>query len=218
MAWLAHLTPSASYGAHVLPALLVLGVGMGATGAPAMFTATYNVPPADTRVASAMVSTMQQVGGAVGASGLSTIFASGVSSYGHTHTPSPRLSSTAAVHGYTTAFWVSAAIFAAGAILIGSLVPSIKTRASTPKPTPARAQPRPRAPRMPEAPVERTKGEVQVFERVTQICRTVLPGQGVPASVASRGAVGGDLACTDSLTSRVRPVLGVPRKLARPER
>jgi hypothetical protein len=137
MAWLAHLTPSASYGAHVLPALLVLGVGMGATGAPAMFTATYNVPPADTRVASAMVSTMQQVGGAVGASGLSTIFASGVSSYGHTHTPSPRLSSTAALHGYTTAFWVSAAIFAAGAILIGSLVPSIKTRASTPKPTPA---------------------------------------------------------------------------------
>jgi MFS family permease len=108
MAWLAHLTPSASYGAHVLPALLVLGVGMGATGAPAMFTATYNVPPADTRVASAMVSTMQQVGGAVGASGLSTIFASAVSSYGHTHTPSPRLSSTAAVHGYTTAFWVSA--------------------------------------------------------------------------------------------------------------
>jgi hypothetical protein len=145
MAWLAHLTPSASYGAHVLPALLVLGVGMGATGAPAMFTATYNVPPADTRVASAMVSTMQQVGGAVGASGLSTIFASAVSSYGHTHTPSPRLSSTAAVHGYTTAFWVLAAIFAAGAILIGSLVPSIKTRASTPKPTPAHASPRPAA-------------------------------------------------------------------------
>jgi hypothetical protein len=132
MAWLAHLTPSASYGAHVLPALLVLGVGMGATGAPAMFTATYNVPPADTGGASAMVSTMQQVGGAVGASGLSTILASAVSSYGHTHTP--------------------------------------------------------------------------------------IPGQGVPASVASRGAVGGDLACTDSLTSRVRPVLGVPRKLARPER
>jgi EmrB/QacA subfamily drug resistance transporter len=145
MAWLAQLTPSSGYGGHVLPALVVLGVGMGATGAPAMFTATYKVPPADTGVASAMVNTMQQVGGAVGASGLSTIFASAVSSYAHTHTPSPRLISTAAVHGYTTAFWVTAAIFAAGAILIGSLVPSIKTRATTPKPTPAHPSPRPAA-------------------------------------------------------------------------
>jgi MFS family permease len=87
MAWLAQLTPSAGYGGHVLPELVVLGVGMGATIAPAMFTATYNVPRADTGVASAMVNTMQQVGGAVGASGLSTIFASAVSSYLHTHTP-----------------------------------------------------------------------------------------------------------------------------------
>jgi hypothetical protein len=116
---------------------------MGATGAPAMFTATYRVPPADAGVASAMVNTMQQAGGAVGASGLSTIFASAVSSYMHTHTPSPQLTSAAAVHGYTTAFWVTAAIFAAGAILIGSLVPSIKTRATTPKPTPAHPTPRP---------------------------------------------------------------------------
>ncbi|MDP9347370.1 MAG: hypothetical protein M3P44_16965 [Actinomycetota bacterium] len=197
MAWLAQLTPSASYGAHVLPALVVLGVGMGATGAPAMFTATYNVPTADTGVASAMVNTMQQVGGAVGASGLSTIFASAVSSYVHTHTPSPRLISTSA-----------------------RSCPASKheQHPSQPQPTPARAQPRPRAPRKPEAPAERTKGESHVFERVTQICRMVLPRQGVPASVASSGAVGGDLACTDSLTSRVRPVLGVPRKLAHPER
>jgi EmrB/QacA subfamily drug resistance transporter len=145
MAWLAQLTPSAGYGGHVLPALLVLGVGMGATGAPAMFTATYKIPRADTGVASAMVPTMQQVGGAVGASALSTIFASAVSSYSHTHTPGPRLISTASVHGYTTAFWVSAAIFAAGAILIGSLVPSIKTRASTPKSAPVHPTPRPAA-------------------------------------------------------------------------
>ena len=145
MAWLAQLTPTASYGTHVLPALLILGVGIGATSAPAMFTAAYNVPPADAGVASAMVNTMQQAGGAIGAAGLSTIFASAVSSYLHTHTPSPQLTSAAAVHGYTTAFWVAAAIFAAGAILVGSLVPSIKPRATTPKPTPARPSPRPAA-------------------------------------------------------------------------
>jgi MFS family permease len=145
MVWLAQLTPSSGYGGHVLPALLVLGVGMGATGAPAMFTATYQVAPADTGVASAMVNTMQQVGGAVGASGLSTIFASAVSSYLHTHAPGPQLTSAAAVHGYTTAFWVTAAIFTAGAILIGSLVPSIKPRATTAKPTPTHPSPHPAA-------------------------------------------------------------------------
>jgi EmrB/QacA subfamily drug resistance transporter len=143
MAWLAQLTPTASYGTDVLPALLILGVGIGSTSAPAMFTATSTAPPADTGVASAMVNTMQQVGGAIGAAGLSTIFASAVSSYLHTHTPSPQLASAAAVHGYTTAFWVAAAIFAAGAILVGSLVPSIKTQATTPKPTPGRPSPRP---------------------------------------------------------------------------
>jgi hypothetical protein len=92
------------------------------------------------------------VGDAIGAAGLSTIFASAVNSYLHSHTPSPQLTSAAAVHGYTTAFWVAAAIFTAGAILVGSLVPSIKPRATTPKPTPARAQPQPRAPPKPKAP------------------------------------------------------------------
>jgi EmrB/QacA subfamily drug resistance transporter len=147
MAWLAQLTPTAGYGTHVLPALLLLGVGIGSTSPPGMFTATYNVPPADAGVASAMVNTMQQAGGAIGAAGLSTIFASAVTSYLNTHTPSPQLTAAAAaaVHGYTTAFWVAAAIFAAGAILVGSLVPSIKTRAKTPQPTPAHPSPRPAA-------------------------------------------------------------------------
>jgi EmrB/QacA subfamily drug resistance transporter len=134
MAWLAQLTPTSSYAAHVLPVLVILGVGMGATIAPAMFTATYKVPPADTGVASAMVNTMQQVGGAVGASGLTTIFAGAVSSYLRGHTPTPRVIGAAAVHGYTTAFWVSAAVFATGAILVGLLVPSIKAPAATPQP------------------------------------------------------------------------------------
>ena len=82
-----------------------------------------------------MVNTMQQVGGAVGASGLTTVFASAVSSYLHAHALSPAAIGAASVHGYTTAFWVSAAVFAAGAILVGVLVPSIKAPATVPRPT-----------------------------------------------------------------------------------
>ena len=89
MAWLAQLTPSAGYVGHVLPAVVILGVGMGSMIAPAMFTATYKVPTEDTGVASAMVNTMQQVGGAVDASALTTVFAGAVSSYLHAHAPGP---------------------------------------------------------------------------------------------------------------------------------
>jgi hypothetical protein len=66
--------------------------------------------------------------------------------------------------------------------------------------------------------VEAPRGETQCSRAPRRFAGPSSPKQVVPVSVASSGAVGGDLACTDSSTSRVRPVLGVPRKLARPER
>ena len=39
----------------------------------------------------------------------------------HGH-PAPRLAALALVHGYTTAFWWSAAIFAGGAVICGALL------------------------------------------------------------------------------------------------
>ncbi|MGH2874143.1 MAG: MFS transporter, partial [Solirubrobacteraceae bacterium] len=75
MAWLATLTATSGYVDHVLPALVIMGLGFGNTFAPAIFTATYGVQRQDAGVASAMVNTMQQVSGAIGASFLSTIFA-----------------------------------------------------------------------------------------------------------------------------------------------
>ena len=51
---------------HILPALLVLGVGLGLVFSPAFSGATVGVEPSDAGVASAMVNTSQQVGGSVG--------------------------------------------------------------------------------------------------------------------------------------------------------
>ena len=81
MVLLAQLETDSSYVGHVLPALIVMGVGMGNIFAPAFATATYGVDPRDSGVASAMVNTMQQVGGSIGTALLSSIFASAVSSY-----------------------------------------------------------------------------------------------------------------------------------------
>jgi EmrB/QacA subfamily drug resistance transporter len=117
------LTPDSSYASAVLPGLLVLGVGMGCIFAPAFSTATLGVEGREAGVASAMVNTSQQVGGSVGTSLLSTIFASAVTSYTVTHLHTPGLADAAAVHGYTTAFWWSAGIFAVGFLLALVILP-----------------------------------------------------------------------------------------------
>jgi EmrB/QacA subfamily drug resistance transporter len=124
MLWLTRLTPGAGYAGHVLPALLVLGVGMGCIFAPAFSTATLGVDGSDAGVASAMVNTSQQVGGSVGTALLSTIFASAVSTYTSSHAGAAGLSNAAAIHGYTTAFTWAAGIFALGLLLSLLILPS----------------------------------------------------------------------------------------------
>jgi EmrB/QacA subfamily drug resistance transporter len=118
------LTPGGAYATHVLPGLLVIGVGMGCIFAPAIGTATLGVQLRETGVASAMVNTSQQVGGAVGLALLSTVSASAAADYARTHLGLPGLAGIAAVHGYTTGFWWAAAIFAAGLVVALIVLPA----------------------------------------------------------------------------------------------
>src|SRR6201989_409864 len=99
------LTPASSYGTGVLPGLLVIGVGMGCIFAPAFSAGTLGVPPNEAGIASAMVNTSQQIGGSIGTSLLSTIYASAVTSYLTSHAHVAGVASAAQVHGDTTAFW-----------------------------------------------------------------------------------------------------------------
>jgi len=127
-----HLTPDSSYAGNVLPGLLVLGVGMGLIFAPAFSTATLGVEGPEAGVASAMVNTSQQVGGSVGISVLSTIFASAVASYTADHLHTAGLANAAAVHGYTTAFWWTVGIFALAFLLAIVILPGpVKLRVPT---------------------------------------------------------------------------------------
>jgi hypothetical protein len=63
-----------------------------------------------------MVNTMQQIGGSLGTALLSTLSASATAGYLAGQGPSAAVVEQATMHGYTTAFWWSAAIYAAGAI------------------------------------------------------------------------------------------------------
>jgi MFS family permease len=121
MLFFTRLSADGGYVTHVLPGLLIIGLGMGCIFAPAFGTATLGVQGSEAGVASAMVNTSQQVGGSVGTALLSTIFAGAASGYASSHTPGPDLRTVATVHGYTVAFWWAAAIFAIG-LLIALLV------------------------------------------------------------------------------------------------
>jgi EmrB/QacA subfamily drug resistance transporter len=121
MLLLTRLAPGAGYAAHVLPALVITGVGMGCVFAPAFSTATLRVDRSEAGVASAMVNTSQQVGGSVGTALLSTIFASATAAYASSHAGTPGLSNAASIHGYTTAFAWAAGIFGLG-LLVALLV------------------------------------------------------------------------------------------------
>jgi predicted MFS family arabinose efflux permease len=115
-----------SYAVHVLPSLIIIGLGFGLVFAPVFNSGTFGVAPQDAGVASATINTGQQLGGSIGTSLLNTIFASTVASYIAAHLspatavhghPGARLTGLALIHGYTTAFWWSAAILAFGAIV-----------------------------------------------------------------------------------------------------
>ncbi len=132
MIYLTGLGPQSSYAGHVLPSLLAMGFGFGLIFAPSIATATLGVEPADTGVASAMVNVSQQVGGSIGTALLSTIAVTAAGHFAATNVRSPALPIQAAVHGYTTAFTWSAAIFAGGAVLVALL---LRPRSRIPAPT-----------------------------------------------------------------------------------
>jgi EmrB/QacA subfamily drug resistance transporter len=128
---LTHIGLGSSYASHVLPATILLGVGLGLVFAPGFSLATLGVHANDSGVASATVNTMQQVGGSVGTALLNTIAATAASAYATSHlalgataTGARLLEANAAIHSYTTAFWWASGIFAVGALLVGLVLRS----------------------------------------------------------------------------------------------
>jgi EmrB/QacA subfamily drug resistance transporter len=111
-----------SYVSHVLPYLIVLGIGFGLSVAPAFSTGTLGLAPQDAGVGSATLNTAQQVGGSIGTSLLNTLAASAATSYLVGRALSPPNLQAALLHSYTTAFLWSSSIFVAGAVVAGSVL------------------------------------------------------------------------------------------------
>ncbi|MDT0268265.1 MFS transporter [Streptomyces sp. DSM 44915] len=129
MLWLTQLEIDSSYATVILPAQVLLGLGMGTSFMAGMSLATSGVRATDAGVASAMVNTAQQIGGAIGTALLNTIAASASSSYlasriggASDEAAQLRLAMESEVHGYSTAIWWGFGIVALGALLAFVLI------------------------------------------------------------------------------------------------
>jgi EmrB/QacA subfamily drug resistance transporter len=111
-----------TYLAHVLPPEVLVSFGMGIAFVPMSSTALIGVDPQDAGVASALVNATQQVGSSLGTALLNTIAATAAATFVATHTRSLAEAHAAVVHGYTTAFGVSALILLGAALAAGLLI------------------------------------------------------------------------------------------------
>jgi EmrB/QacA subfamily drug resistance transporter len=129
---LTQMTVHSSYATEILPALLLMGLGMGLTFMPVFSTATAGVAPHDSGVTSATVNTSQQVGGSIGTALLNTIATTSSTAYVTAHLTDPSKKALivreGVVHGYTVAIW-----WAVGIMLLAGLVAGLMVTAKPPK-------------------------------------------------------------------------------------
>jgi EmrB/QacA subfamily drug resistance transporter len=110
---------------HLMPAQVLLGLGLGFTFVPLSSLALVGVPEHDAGAASAALNATQQVGGSLGTALLNTIAASAITAYLANNlaasggSPSQRVLLEAQVDGYADAFtWAAALILLAGVITV----------------------------------------------------------------------------------------------------
>lgn len=124
--WLSHLHAGASYFSSLLPAFVIMPLGMGMTFMPTIAAATSGVPAHQAGLASGLISTSQQMGGALGLAILSGVFASAMASAAHLG------ALQAAIHGYHIAFIVSALFMVLPITVATTVIRQKKTGAAMP--------------------------------------------------------------------------------------
>jgi EmrB/QacA subfamily drug resistance transporter len=123
--WLSHIPVNGTYWGNVAPGLILLGLGMGATFVAVTIAATSGVPAQESGVASGILNTSQQVGGAVGLAVLTGVatsaakdYITGLSLHG---APTHEQVAAAAVHGFHDGYLI-ASCFGIAAALIATFV------------------------------------------------------------------------------------------------
>jgi len=121
--YLSMITATSSYASSVLPAMLLMSLGLGLVFVTVSSTALFNVPFHESGVASAVLNTAQQIGGSLGTAIFNTIAISATAAYLVIHPwhgpalPPGQSPPDALTHGFSVAFrWGS------GSLLLGAII------------------------------------------------------------------------------------------------
>jgi EmrB/QacA subfamily drug resistance transporter len=131
--WLSHIPVNGTFWGNVAPGLLLMGLGMGATFVSATLAATSGVPHHESGLASGILNTSQQVGGALGLAVLTGIAASATTRYidnlNLLAPPTHEQLAAAAVHGFHDGYLIGSTFGIAAALIAAFVIKQKKVSA-----------------------------------------------------------------------------------------
>jgi EmrB/QacA subfamily drug resistance transporter len=120
----ARLPVHGDYFRDLFPAFIISGLGLALAFVPMSIGALTGVRQSDAGIASGLINTTQQIGGAIGVAIATTIATTFTTHYVDAHSGVSAFSGPALTHGFEIAFYVLAAIALAGAVLSALLLES----------------------------------------------------------------------------------------------
>src|SRR6266496_3233372 len=125
----ARLPVDGHYFTNLFPAFILSGLGLALAFVPMSIGALTGVRSADAGVASGLINTNQQIGGAIGVALVTTIATTFTTHFVHAHVGASAFSGAALTHGFEIAFYVLAGISALGAVLAALMLESHTSQA-----------------------------------------------------------------------------------------
>jgi EmrB/QacA subfamily drug resistance transporter len=117
LVYFTQISPQGTYLGTLLPGFLLAGVGLGLSFVPVTIGAMSGVVSDQAGVASGLITTTQQIGGALGVAVLSTIAISVTTRFATSHGPGHQEAIAGLNHGFSIAFWFGAMFAAVGAVI-----------------------------------------------------------------------------------------------------
>jgi EmrB/QacA subfamily drug resistance transporter len=115
--YFAQISPHGTYLGTLLPGFLLAGVGLGLSFVPVTIGAVSGVNPNEAGVASGLITTTQQIGGALGVAVLSSLAVSATTRFIGSHAHAPSTMADALTHGFSIAFWFGAVFAGVGCLI-----------------------------------------------------------------------------------------------------
>jgi fucose permease len=132
VALLTRLPVDGHYFWDLFPAFVLGGAGMGFSFVPVTIASLTGVERADAGVASGLINTSRQIGGAIGLAATSAIAATSTGDYLHSHPALSASSGVALDHGFQTGLYALTGLLVAGVLIAATLVRSAPARGARP--------------------------------------------------------------------------------------